>query len=295
MKIPSRGGFVALVLCASAAVSVTPALAAEQAGGTAPDRTGTTTTDGTATDGTATGGAATGGAATGGAATGGAATGGAATGGAATGGAATGGATMGGTAAGDLSTGSGGEPRVPLIVPLESMETSLPLDAPAVGGSFPALPVKPPTRQDMTPEMTRDGGVEPRATIPPLRTQGTPSAFVEAPVPTLQERGGRSAARIETPQAPLDTSGPEASLGLPIGAPSTDRSGTPGLPELKAPDASVTSPAAKGEPHADVGVTQKDEEQRLPVGPAMRTASEVLPAAGKAVRDTRKDLDLQRR
>ncbi|MGP3952446.1 hypothetical protein [Streptomyces sp. 7N604] len=265
MKIPSRGGFVALALCASAAVSVTPALAAEQAGGTAPDRTGTTTTDGAAMDGAATDGAA------------------------------TDGATMGGTAAGDLSTGSGGEPRVPLIVPLESMETSLPLDAPAVGGSFPALPVKPPTRQDMTPEMTRDGGVEPRATIPPLRTQGAPSAFVEAPVPTLQERGGRSAARIETPQAPLGTSGPEASLGLPMGAPSTDRSGTPGLPELKAPDASVTSPAAKGEPQAYVGVTQKDEEQRLPVGPAMRTGSKVLPAAGKAVRDTRKDLGLQRR
>ncbi|MEU6083538.1 hypothetical protein [Streptomyces sp. NPDC047108] len=175
--------------------------------------------------------------------------------------------------------GTAREPRVPLMAPLGTMESSLPVDAPELGGSVPAMPVRQPSAREMTPEMTKDG-VAPRATIPSLSTQGAPTAFLEAPVPTLQDGGGRSAARLEAPNAPVRTTSPRTSLDLPIQAP---RDGRQGLPELKAPDADLTPPSAHGDPGAGLGLTQRNEPQRLPLATVTRTATGVMPDAGQTL------------
>jgi translation initiation factor IF-2 len=178
--------------------------------------------------------------------------------------------------------GSAAEPRVPVVVPLETLEASLPVDAPAVGGSLPVTLVKVPSAKDMAPG-ARPGGMPPQASVPPLRTSGMPSASVEAPLPAVPETGGSSTVRVETPQAPLDTVGPKATLGLPVGAPrpGAPRPGAPGVPQLKPPGAAVTSPTVQGQPAADVGVTQQGREPRLPVSRLVGTVHGLLPAGAK--------------
>ncbi|MFG2194109.1 hypothetical protein [Streptomyces sp. NPDC048639] len=319
MKIPSRGSFAALALCATAAaaVSVTPALAAEQPGGTTWDRTGNAaqddvlgeTVDGLATEQTAQSrppAMAQGPAGDPAAVDQGLASEPAPTHEPAP----TQGAPAQAAPAGPVQSlmglgmpgrsamahqpitqadfGTAKEPRVPLVVPLRTMGGSLfPVDAPKMGGSVPVSPVEQPAAQDMTPEMT-ENGVAPRATVPSLSTTGAPTAFLEAPVPTVQDGGSRSAARLDAPKAPLRTAGPGATLDLPIHAP---RDGRQGLPELRVPDAGVTPPSAKGDPGAGVGLTPRNEEQRLPLGALTRTATGIVPEAGQAVGSAPKGLD----
>lgn len=225
MKIPTRGGFAALAVCAAAAVAaVSPAAAAasdqDRSSGLGNDRL---------------------------------------------------------SGAPDIAQDAArqaADSRVPVYVPLEAMETGLPVDAPRLAGTLPATPVLPPEAPSMGP-----GQLVPDPLLPALGTSGDgPSALLEAPVPTLDARNAASAARVATPSVPLTAAGPEARLGLPVDALSVEDGELPRLDDL--PDAGLTGPQAQGQPTAGIGVSETGEQSRLPVNDVVSGTLGTLGALG---------------
>lgn len=231
MKIPTRGGLTALAVCAAAAVAaVSPSAAAasgqESAGGPGDDRR--SAAPDVAQDATAE--AATG--------------------------AADGSAGPSGAVADHARQAR--DARIPLIVPFETMEGALPVDAPRLVGTLPAVPLAPPGAPG-----TSGDRLVPDPLLPALETNGDgPSAGLEAPVPTLNPANRGTAARLATPPVPLSARGPEARLGLPVERPGADPTG---VPELGLPDAALTAPAAQGQPGAGFGVGETGRPSRLPL------------------------------
>lgn len=171
------------------------------------------------------------------------------------------------------------ERQVPLIVPLETMEATTPLDAPRLTGTVPAMPIAPPAH---APQDGRH--LVPDPLLPALSTSGdVPTAMLQAPVPTLSAANRASAARLTTDDAPLKAYTPEASLGSPVSVPSS-RSG--GRTDTEVPDARLTTPMMKGQPGADLMFAETRKETRMPhnelVSGTFTTVGTLSKAAGSA-------------
>ncbi|GGO96087.1 hypothetical protein [Wenjunlia tyrosinilytica] len=159
--------------------------------------------------------------------------------------------------------------RVPLMVPLNTMETALPVDSPAVEGSVPAVPVAPPG-----PANYQNGQMLPHPLLPSLATNGDgPAATVAAPVPGVSPDGRKNVAQVGTPEVPLHASGPEADVVAPAGDPIPDMFGMSGFPM---PNVSLTSPRMDGQPQAQVGVAPTQQQSRLPVAGILGDAGGML-------------------
>ncbi|GAA4670762.1 hypothetical protein GCM10023347_25690 [Streptomyces chumphonensis] len=142
---------------------------------------------------------------------------------------------------------------VPVDVPLESVEETLPLEAPTVFATVPSSPITPPE----TPQIMRGD----RISVPVVPSLGavldTPGVFAEAPVPGLDG----TAAQLSTSSETMDAAAPSLTVDLPLTNPGAEPSG---LPRLTAPDARLTTPTLHGERTALVDVVSADGQSRLP-------------------------------
>ncbi|MFK8906061.1 hypothetical protein [Streptomyces sp. YS-3] len=135
----------------------------------------------------------------------------------------------------------------PVGVPLESLETVLPLEAPTVSTAVPIpVPGSPGGPRHVV------GSLMPSPVLPALPiTSEVPSTVVKAPLadPLTEDRIG--AAAVTTPSSPLRAESPGAILDAPLTPPQAELFG---LPELSEPQAGLLAPTLQGSPAAYLGL-----------------------------------------
>ncbi|MCZ7417134.1 MULTISPECIES: hypothetical protein [unclassified Streptomyces] len=153
---------------------------------------------------------------------------------------------------------------VPVDVPLESVETALPVaDAPTVFATVPSSPLTTPT---MPPLMQDE-----RVTVPAVPALGavldSPALTAEAPVPGLDG----TAAQLSTGSEALHTVTPALSADLPLTNPARSSSG---FTDVTTPGARLTTPTVQGERTARVDLVNEEGDSQLP--DALGTATALL-------------------
>ncbi|MFF0446828.1 hypothetical protein ACFYT4_10505 [Streptomyces sp. NPDC004609] len=136
---------------------------------------------------------------------------------------------------------------VPVTLPLESLETVLPLEAP---GLSTGVPVPVPGAPDGPRHVT--GRMLPQRVLPQVPfTSGLPRTALEVPLesPLVEGAPGLARAAVEAPDTRLTT--PGASLGAPLSAPRPELFGQP---EPVLPEAALLTPALAGTPAADLAL-----------------------------------------
>ncbi|MBW1596952.1 hypothetical protein [Streptomyces sp. JJ38] len=156
---------------------------------------------------------------------------------------------------------------VPVNVPLESVETALPVaEAPTVFATVPSSPLTTPT----LPPLMQDE----RVTVPAVPELGaildSPALTAEAPVPGLDG----TAAQLSTGSEALRTTTPALSADLPLTNPATSDTG---FTDLTTPGARLTTPTVQGERSALVDLVNEDGDSQLPN--ALGTATNLLGTA----------------
>ena len=137
---------------------------------------------------------------------------------------------------------------VPVPVPLDSVEKSLNVELPKIGGEIP-LPMPG------APEGPRyvEGRLIPDRAIPQLPlSAGLPGLGLRAPLPEVLGDGFNHVG-LDAPASDLRTLSPGLALDAPLTAPNPDRFG---LPDLQLPQAGVLTPALQTVPGADLGLGQ---------------------------------------
>ncbi|MFI6287034.1 hypothetical protein ACIBCM_20180 [Streptomyces sp. NPDC051018] len=132
---------------------------------------------------------------------------------------------------------------VPVTLPLESLETVLPLEAPALSTGVPVpVPGAPEGPRHVT------GRMLPEQALPRVPVTGElPRTALDLPLENPLGEGalGLARAAVEAPDTRLTT--PGASLGAPLSAPRPELFGQP---EPVLPEAAVLTPALTGTPAA---------------------------------------------
>jgi hypothetical protein len=133
----------------------------------------------------------------------------------------------------------------PVTLPLESVETALPVSAPALRTGVPVpVPHAPEAPRHVT------GSLLPTGLLPRVPLTGeVPVTALEVPLedPLTDRPVGVLGAAAGAPDLALST--PGASLGAPLSAPRPELSG---WPEPVLPEVAVLAPALSGTPAADV-------------------------------------------
>lgn len=134
---------------------------------------------------------------------------------------------------------------VPVTVPLESLETVLPLEAPALSTGVPVLvPGVPDGPRHVT------GRLLPESTVPTVPFTGElPKTLLELPVENPLGEGNLGVARAASQASDLKLTAPGASLGAPLSEP---RAHLFGQPEPTLPQVALITPVLQGTPAADL-------------------------------------------
>ncbi|MET7618280.1 hypothetical protein [Streptomyces sp. NPDC005408] len=136
-------------------------------------------------------------------------------------------------------------PSVPVTLPLESLETVLPVEAPALRAG---VPVPVPGAPDGPRYAT--GKLLPEGTVPQVPFTSTlPETLLEAPVENPLGEGNIGVARAASEATDLKLTSPGASVGAPVSEPRADLFGRP---EAVLPELSVLTPTLQGTPAADL-------------------------------------------
>lgn len=137
---------------------------------------------------------------------------------------------------------------VPVTLPLESLETVVPLEAPALRAG---VPVPVPGAPDAPRHVT--GRLLPEGVVPAVPfTSELPQTLLELPVENPLGEGNLGVARAASEGSDLKLTGPGASLGAPLSAP---RPHLFGQPEPTMPEAALITPVLQGDPAADLLVS----------------------------------------
>lgn len=159
--------------------------------------------------------------------------------------------------------------QVPVDVPLESIETVLPLDAPTIHATVPSNPLSTPS----VPQIMKDDQLN-VPLVPEVGTiLDTPTADVTVPLLGSDRNENSTSARISTDSTPLTAVTPAVDVALPLTNPGVEESG---MPRLAMPNATVTTPTLQGERGAVVDLVDGNGHSRLPVHRTVDTASQVL-------------------
>ncbi|MDJ0347136.1 hypothetical protein QMK19_38780 [Streptomyces sp. H10-C2] len=136
---------------------------------------------------------------------------------------------------------------VPAGVPLDGLETVLPLNSPTVRSGVP-LPVvgAPEGPRHVTGQLLPDR-LLPRV---PVTGELAPT-LIKAPLPDLPGQDARREASLATPVSEVAASSPGASLAAPVTEP---RGNALGLPDLAVPGAALLTPELRGAPVAGLGL-----------------------------------------
>ncbi|WP_433572283.1 hypothetical protein [Streptomyces sp. CA-251247] len=132
---------------------------------------------------------------------------------------------------------------VPVTLPLESLETVVPLEAPALSTGIPVLvPGAPEAPRHVT------GRLLPEGTVPQVPFTGeVPKTLLELPVENVLGEGNLGVAAAGSEASDLKLSSPGASVGAPLSAPRPDHFGQP---EPVLPELAVLTPSVVGDPVA---------------------------------------------
>ncbi|MFE4855666.1 hypothetical protein [Streptomyces sp. NPDC056670] len=134
-------------------------------------------------------------------------------------------------------------PAVPVTVPLGTLNTVLPFDAPTLHTGLP-LPV--PGAPD-GPRYVK-GNLLPHNMVPAIPVESAlPNTQIDTPVPDPLSGRNLGTPALVSPDTTLHTITPGADLGAPLSEP---RTALFGLPAIVLPEAGVTAPALQGAPAA---------------------------------------------
>ncbi|MFG2143303.1 hypothetical protein ACGFRG_03775 [Streptomyces sp. NPDC048696] len=136
---------------------------------------------------------------------------------------------------------------VPVVVPLEGLETALPLDAPTVSTGVPIpMPGSPGGPRHVV------GSLMPAPLLPSLPvTTELPSTLLKAPLKDPLTDDHLGSAALATPESPVRAESPGAVLGAPLTPPKAELFGLPALDE---PHAGLLAPTLHGSPAANLGL-----------------------------------------
>lgn len=130
---------------------------------------------------------------------------------------------------------------VPVTLPLESLETAVPIEAPELRTGVPLL-------MPGTPEGPRHvtGALLPQGTLPavPISSE-LPDTLLELPVENPLGEGNLGVAQAQTVESDMELKSPGASLGAPLTPPAADAFG---LPEPALPQAALVTPVLRATP-----------------------------------------------
>ncbi|MFF3287957.1 hypothetical protein [Streptomyces sp. NPDC003023] len=132
---------------------------------------------------------------------------------------------------------------VPVILPLESLETAVPVEAPELRTGVPVpVPGAPQGPRHVT------GTLLPQDTLPALPvTSELPRTLLEIPVENPLGEGNLGVAEASSAESDLKAVTPGAALGAPLTAPDGDALG---LPAPTLPQAALVGPVLQGSPAA---------------------------------------------
>jgi hypothetical protein len=132
---------------------------------------------------------------------------------------------------------------VPLTLPLESLETVLPLEAPVLRAGVPVpVPGAPDAPRHVTGRLLPEGAVP----AVPFTTE-LPETLLQLPVENPLGEGRLGAARVVSKASDVKLTGPGASLGAPLSEP---RPRLFGQPEPTLPQVALITPVLRGDPAA---------------------------------------------
>ncbi|MFI1398399.1 hypothetical protein [Streptomyces sp. NPDC020681] len=132
---------------------------------------------------------------------------------------------------------------VPVNVPLESLETVVPVEAPALSTG---VPVPVPGGFEAPRHVT--GRLLPAGILPQLPlTSELPRTLVELPVENPLGEGNLGVASAQSESSELKVTSPGADVGAPVSAPRPELFGQP---EPVLPELSVLAPSLVGDPAA---------------------------------------------
>lgn len=134
---------------------------------------------------------------------------------------------------------------VPVTLPLESLETALPIEAPSLRSGVPVpVPGAPEAPRHVT------GQLLPQGTVPAVPfTSELPTTLLEVPVENPLGEGNLGVASAVSKASDLRLTSPGASVGAPVSEPRADLFGQP---EPTLPQAALITPALQGTPAADL-------------------------------------------
>lgn len=129
---------------------------------------------------------------------------------------------------------------VPVVLPLESLETAVPVEAPDLRTGVPVpVPGAPEGPRHVT------GTLVPQDTLPsvPLSSE-LHRTLLEVPVENPLGEGNLGVAQVLAQESDVKAASPGASLGAPVTAPT----GAFGLPEPTLPEAALVAPVLQAAP-----------------------------------------------
>jgi hypothetical protein len=132
---------------------------------------------------------------------------------------------------------------VPVTLPLESLETAVPVETPELRTAVPVLvPGAPEGPRHVT------GALLPQGAVPsvPLGSE-LPDTLLELPVENPLGEGNLGVAQARTEESDVRLSSPGAQLGAPLTPPAADAFG---LPEPALPQAGLVAPVLQATPAA---------------------------------------------
>ncbi|MFJ8072806.1 hypothetical protein ACIQ7Q_02375 [Streptomyces sp. NPDC096176] len=134
-------------------------------------------------------------------------------------------------------------PSVPVTLPLESLETALPIEAPELSTGVPVLvPGAPEAPRHVT------GNLVPQGTLPAVPfSSELPATLLELPVENALGEGNLAVAQASSEASDMELAGPGASLGAPLTQPREDLYG---LSAVTLPQAALMAPVVQGTPSA---------------------------------------------
>ncbi|MEU0375284.1 hypothetical protein ABZ070_35090 [Streptomyces sp. NPDC006283] len=132
---------------------------------------------------------------------------------------------------------------VPVGLPLEALETAVPVEAPKLSTG---VPVPVPGAPDGPRYVT--GNLLPQNTVPTVPIAGElPRTLLEVPVENPVGEGNLGVAQAVSEESDLKLASPGATLGAPLSQPAGEGLG---LPEPTLPQAALIAPALQGAPTA---------------------------------------------
>ncbi|MEV0092650.1 hypothetical protein [Streptomyces sp. NPDC050738] len=138
--------------------------------------------------------------------------------------------------------------QAPVVVPLQGLETALPMDAPTVRTGIPI-----PIPSEPSPLRTRAmQHPDPALELPqtPI-TSDLPTTVLEAPMPQGFDGEDLGSARVTSGGSPMAAKTPGLAVGRPFALPHGE---SLGLPELDDPQAAILAPALQGDVSSGLGL-----------------------------------------